>query len=43
MDRINEIKRPDNKIFLAAKARWDSVAKPKKQYRKLLQFRKIRT
>ena len=28
MDRINEIKRPDNEIFLAAKARWDSVAKP---------------
>ena len=28
MNRINKIKRPDNKIFLAAKNRWDSVAKP---------------
>lgn len=28
MDRINKIKRPDNEIFLAAKARWDGVAKP---------------
>lgn len=28
MDRINKIKRPDNGIYLAAKARWDSVAKP---------------
>lgn len=28
MDRINKIKRPDSEIYLAAKARWDSVAKP---------------
>ncbi|MDE7304130.1 MAG: nicotinate-nucleotide--dimethylbenzimidazole phosphoribosyltransferase [Oscillospiraceae bacterium] len=28
MDRISQIKCPDNEIFLAAKARWDSVAKP---------------
>ena len=28
MNRINKIKRPDNEMFLAAKARWDSVAKP---------------
>lgn len=28
MDRINKIKCPDSEIYLAAKARWDSVAKP---------------
>ena len=28
MDRINKIEYPDKEIFLAAKARWDSVAKP---------------
>lgn len=28
MYRINKIKRPDNEIYIAAKARWDSVAKP---------------
>lgn len=28
MDRINKIKRPNSEIYLAAKARWDSVAKP---------------
>ncbi len=28
MNRINEIKHPDNEIYLAAKKHWDSVAKP---------------
>lgn len=28
MERIKKIKHPDNEIYLAAKARWDSVAKP---------------